>query len=431
VAPDPAVLEGVTVPWTFREFRWEGQGPTVGGGQTKVCVAQPAVGECLVGVYQSGYVVGEAIVNGQLRTQKVWVAVVGGDSLPPPPPPDSLPTDSIPPDSIPGGGGGCGTSIAATLHLNSGPMAVCEPPTPVKVSLSLRPGDDTPILSGGRPWILPARTVGPDGGEYQDFGSPPQSFGRPWPDSIVYKIHVDSVGAGLSRAVTVFLESFDSAGTTIDAAFGHYHTGRLVSGTALQKPIGTVSASSISTDSSGDARFIYRPSEVSGPVLVKIIAQNADTIRDTLWVGVPHLVNLLGESKFDLKELDESNWNHPDRFWVTEEMRELLRDFGDSMTATFTQRPVVTDAGLRFGGKYDLDAQWDNPDDLCSFTPEKGTATSFPKGCHWRHRLGNDVDLRTNDVPVAQRNFARRKWRSISGFDVIREGNHDHLAYRP
>ncbi len=122
VTPTPAYLEGVKVPWTFREFRWEGQGPTVGGGQTKVCIAQPAVGECLVAVYQSGFVVAEAIVNGRLKTKKIFVAVIGGDSLPPPPPPDSIPADTIPTDTIPTG---CGPNTAHGLHL-----ADCQPPEP-------------------------------------------------------------------------------------------------------------------------------------------------------------------------------------------------------------------------------------------------------------------------------------------------------------
>ena len=124
VTPTPTYLEGVKVPWAFREFRWEGQGPTVGGGQTTGCYAQPAVGECLVAVYQSGFVVAEAIVNGRLKTKKVFVAVIGGDSLPPPPPPDSIPvdtipTDTIPTDTIPGGGGGGGCNSACNSHPDS------------------------------------------------------------------------------------------------------------------------------------------------------------------------------------------------------------------------------------------------------------------------------------------------------------------------
>ena len=137
VTPTPTYLAGVKVPWTFREFRWEGQGPTAGGGQTNGCYAQPAVGECVVAVYQSGYVVAEAIVNGRLKTKKIWVEVLGGDSLPPPPP-DSVPADTIPTDTIPGGGGGGGGCAAVSAHGLT--LAACDTINPPIPSFICTPG---------------------------------------------------------------------------------------------------------------------------------------------------------------------------------------------------------------------------------------------------------------------------------------------------
>lgn len=67
----------VLVPMSVREWRWEGKGAEVGGGHTKVCAVYNP-NQCVVQVYQSGNVVLEALVNGKVKTGKVWVAVIGG-----------------------------------------------------------------------------------------------------------------------------------------------------------------------------------------------------------------------------------------------------------------------------------------------------------------------------------------------------------------
>ena len=74
------------VPMAGRQWSWEGSGREVGGGHTKVCAAVDGF-KCFVPVYQSGHVVLEALVNGKVKTQRVWIRVEGGDSVPP----DSLP----------------------------------------------------------------------------------------------------------------------------------------------------------------------------------------------------------------------------------------------------------------------------------------------------------------------------------------------------
>ncbi len=374
VAPTPTYLQGVKVPWTFREFRWEGQGPTVGGGQTKVCVAQPAVGECLVGVYQSGYVVAEAIVNGRLKTEKVWVAVIGGDTLPPPPPPDSIPADTIPTDTIPGGGGAGGGG-------GSGP-----PGPPATVSIRLAEGSVSMIL--------------------------PESLLAEWkppalPDTAMVIIRVDSAGGPLrGRSVSIKLSAVDSSGGGSDAVFGHFHGGGLTA-----KPAGAVSSpGGMMTDSAGEVRIWYRSSWVSGPVHLKASISDSQSADLLLLVGVPGLVRLVERASDSLVGEIDPHW---DSHFVIARMGTMLDSLADSMFTVFHTKVEYNDASLPFGGKFDLALDWG--------------------GDHVEHRVGRDIDFRTSIWTAKEQKTAETIWLGLGG--TVRDETktsrpHYHLRYR-
>ena len=126
---DPAVAgEGQSVPWSLREIRFEGQGPIVGGGTPKGCETWFSSTKCGVRVFQSGYVVAEGIANGRLKTERQWIRVIGGDSLPPQPP------DSTPSDTTHGGGGGGGGGCAPAMR-PSIRLAACQQTTPDSIKI--------------------------------------------------------------------------------------------------------------------------------------------------------------------------------------------------------------------------------------------------------------------------------------------------------
>lgn len=122
---DPEWFENKQMPFTLRQVTFEGSGPVVGGGTTTGCTTWHKANECSFRLYQSGYLVAEAIVSGKLRTTRQWLTVAGGDSMPPPPdtmptdtiPTDTIPTDTLPTDSLPGDGGDCSASPVAGLYL--------------------------------------------------------------------------------------------------------------------------------------------------------------------------------------------------------------------------------------------------------------------------------------------------------------------------
>jgi hypothetical protein len=138
---DPEWFENKQMPFTLRNVTFEGSGPVVGGGATTGCTTWHKPNECSFRLYQSGFLVAEAIVSGRLRTTRQWLTVAGGDSLPPvidTLPTDSIPTDSIPTDSIPTDSlpdEGCGGQ-----SLNGSTPPTCDTiPAPV-ISLNCTPG---------------------------------------------------------------------------------------------------------------------------------------------------------------------------------------------------------------------------------------------------------------------------------------------------
>jgi hypothetical protein len=389
VAGNPAV------PFTFRTWSWEGQGPEVGGGHTKVCAAYNT-NQCTVQMYQSGNLVGTAIVNGRLKEQRVFLAVVGGDSVPTPPD-DSLPEDP-PGDSLPGGGGGGGggggcSTLMATLGVDSVPCEDPQEPEAPAPTISLMP--ELGFFSN----VLP-------GALNKTWGAPNSLYWVQLADTTVLVIQVDSAGSPLKgRSVTVALSAVDSSGTGSDAAYGHFHQG------TGSKPIGSYSAPhGLTTDSTGQIKIVFRSSAVSGPVRVRVEASSSVKTELVLAVGIPNLQELVERSS---SRLIGSTASHPNNHFVTARMAAKLDSLADTLFVLYGVRSEYNDASLGGGGKFDLNEGW--------------------SGDHVEHRLGRDVDFRTFIWTESRLNQVKLLWQNLGGTvhdEIDTESPHYHLRYR-
>jgi hypothetical protein len=386
--PSPAFLHGIAVPWSLREWRWEGSGPTVGGGQTKVCSSVPTANSCYVTMYQSGNVVLEAVVNGTVKTQRMWLRVTGGDSVPPAPK-DSVPPDSIPPSDTTGGGGagGCGTAPSHT-----GPMRACGPP-PDTIVVS---------VSTSSPFVVPIVDVGPFNANTQvaTFGGTGVRVRRSDVVTVTVTAQMlrsrDPVG-GLS----IHLRSAPVAGSG-----GHIHS-------VAERPKGTFMGSDddessprdghrgemvLTTDESGTAAIRYRSSGIGGQEWITATPEgsSAPAAADSVMLKVqyPGLVamardgGILYQFKEQNPDVAPSQRHGNNNNWVRPTFRDsLLVVFGDfyqrggQFTGSTTKEFLITDAGLEFGGLLDAGdhdyQEWNSP--------------------HMSHRRGNDIDIRDTE----------------------------------
>jgi hypothetical protein len=383
-------------------------------------------------MYQWGYVVGEAIVNGQLRTQKVWVAVVGGDSLPPPPPPDSIPCDSIPTDTIPGGGGGGGGGGG------------CSTSCPLPDSVVL-----TPEMHVSRTAVEPVLSP--------CFDAQTQ-VAQTWhcaatdrrPDTVLVHIRAsysdDSSVAGL--AVTLRSSYFrGGSGHSHESGWGDDSliAGQFVDlGVGLNAPsAGTRGSRTIIFNSRGDTTLVFRTAGVSGQERI-ILSVDSATARtrtkgivavspDTLTVVMGGLQVLASRTSID--QIGRTD-RHPSNHWGTVEMNRLLAQLADSVAAlarridslppskrpagVYPSRLGVNDMSLPNGGLFDID------------TAQSG-AWQYP---HLTHRDGQhaDVDIRADTTWAALSKYVKGIWQGQFGLKFVderRTKHHVHLANQP
>jgi hypothetical protein len=93
----------------------------------------------------------------------------------------------------------------------------------------------------------------------------------------------------------------------------------------------------------------------------------------------------------------------------------------------------VNDASLQYGGKFDLDRQWSSPDPACVFRRVGQPPRVSPNGCHSRHRIGLDNDIRSRDFAGDKGHMqdVMDLWEDLSGTRPVPEADHLHFAYRP
>ena len=259
-------------------------------------------------------------------------------------------------------------------------------------------------------------------------GRPPTLNGDAlWPDSLVMDVGVDSGGARAhARTVNVRLLAVDRAGADIDSEYGHRHA----PATGVTKLAGTVDHPAVTTDGDGHSKIVLHPSTISGPVVIIATAANADSVVDTLRIGVPGLVSLTPGSTADLVG---GTAIHPSSHWVRQEMWTLLLQFADSLHAMTDSVTHFNDASLPFGGKFDLDRQFSSPDAACVFRKAGEPPRQLPDGCHSRHRIGLDNDVRSRGFAADKAHLqdVMDLWEAISGTRPVHEADHLHFAYRP
>lgn len=393
---DPEWYENKQMPFTLRQVTFEGSGPILGGGTTTGCTSWSKPNECTFRLYQSGFLVVEAIVSGKLRTQRQWLVVSGGDSLPPQPPDttptDTIPTDTIPTDTIPGGGGGGGGCSAGAPLTSAGLYLACEEEgPPPSISLAPKIGFSLQTLPSG---LLTS------------WGAPNSAYWGQLSDSTVIEAFVDSAGTPLQgRSVSVTLFAIDSAGVGSDASYGHHHSGgtdKLVG--SFSTPQGAV------TDSTGHVRIVFRSSIISGPVIVRAELSPSIRAEVTVGVGIPGLVTLTDGGAIDLIG---STPKHRENHYVTSTMRQKLDSLADTLFALYGVQSELNDASLQQGGKFDINGTWG--------------------GDHVEHRLGRDIDFRTFIWTEARLNRVKLLWQALGGTvhdETDTESPHYHLRYR-
>lgn len=281
----------------------------------------------------------------------------------------------------------------------------------------------TPATADSQAIVLPGGLFAQPGVPDPNIGSPP-SFGTGyWPDTARIEVRVEVGGtAQPGKTVQLRLVAVDSSGAGSDAPYGHFHTG--ANGA---KPTGTLSATSVTTGVDGKAFVTYRPGLVSGPIVVIGTSTDVDSAIARVRVEVPGLVELIATQSVSIIGQVPI---HPINNFVTAVMRAGLMEVADSFFARYNTQVVYNDASLAFGGKFDLHRQWASSDALCTFTPAGGTPVVTPNGCHALHRIGLDIDVRTNGVSDARQRYLRDEWQSVAGRTVIREGNHNHFRDR-
>lgn len=283
--------------------------------------------------------------------------------------------------------------------------------TPVpkpKIVIIYAAGTDT---TGGKAQLIPLN----------DALEPPSAGSR----VLSFKVRIDSGGVSLpSRTVSMVAIAVDSGGIGSDSVYGHVH----FSGTkGLPKPIGTLSSTSISTDTGTSATVTFTSSTTSGPVILRASITGADTVRRTVVVTVTGL-GLLTANGHD--SLIGFTTIHPSSHSGTSTMRSYMGLLADTFFVQFRSRKLaVNDLSLPKGGLLDIldTALWSPP--------------------HRLHRYGKSADVRilkvdASDVPIlvggnvvedtVRRVFLKEQWYRISGHVAAREGKpiHLHLQYR-
>ena len=316
----------------------------------------------------------------------------------------------------PQGLGLCGCSIG---HLSQGYFVYFhEQSRSVQVKISYAEGTRFHVQGGDSlPQILPDSLLR-GGRVIESVGSPPLlGRRRVWPDSLIMRLRVDSMGVPVpNQTITLQALAIDSSGAGLDAEFGHRHPGR----SAEAKPAGSFRVSTVNTGASGEVTVVYRPSIVSGPVVLVAAAESADTARATVWVGVDSLVELVEGTRIDTVG---TTGEHPAANGVTVAMREKLTSLADSIWSLWRVRAQLNDASLPWGGKFDIRGHWVS-DPLC----RTASGQPDPGGCHAEHRIGRNVDFNSPAYSPARQQRIWAMWESLGG-RVVKEGTHFHFRY--
>jgi hypothetical protein len=219
-----------------------------------------------------------------------------------------------------------------------------------------------------------------------------------------------------NKWVKLSLAAVDSGGTGSDQAYGHFHRGR---DDATRKPIGSLSEDSVNTGTSGIGVVQYTSSPVSGPVVARGEIPGGRPGSVTIPVGVPGLEQLVPNGTFKIVGVQSI---HPSSNWVTRSTNQQAMTLAQHFFAKFHKPFSYNDASLPFGGKFDLEQQWDQPaSEACKLNGQHN-----PAGCHQRHRVGRNIDF-PKALTQGELGLVRDIWLvKLHGY-VGPEADHYHL----
>jgi hypothetical protein len=424
------------VPMTLREWRWEGQGPIVGASYPSIVCVQYQTNACLVQVTQSGHVVLEAIVNGVVKTERIWIRVLGGDTIPNPPvdtlPTDTIPTDTLPTDTIPGGG-------CAPGMLPVGLASACEPPkTPIRIpSISSVNGNTIllPVMAN----LFNARTQGATIKGARNTRVPAERS-----DVLLLEVELRAdTGGFIGGPVWVISSPVNGSG-------GHAHTTQQAS--TVPRPRGTFFTADadaaelrdstggvrdsilVSVPDSGRFRLRYRTSGIGGNewVTVRAVGDSAAR-RDSLilLVSWPALIPMPRTgTAYSFVDSDNhtggDDYNAPGVGQLLDSILAAYKAKHDSDPQAYPMTGsefTVDAASLRNGGLYDI--AWTTAD-----------TWKFP---HEQHRDGLDIDVNNAAVeaaPGTMQEVCGSFFYTISGTERLRvycqlHHNHFHVFFGP
>jgi hypothetical protein len=235
-------------------------------------------------------------------------------------------------------------------------------------------------MNNGIPLLLPK--------EFARADIKPTYSGAAWPDSMQFRIRIDSAGHPLSnRTIGLVVIPVDSGGSGSDGSYGHHHFG--VSG-GPAKPRGTVPATVSTGDSIGT--FTYRSSQYSAPETIRATYLSADTALARLAVGVDGLHRV--DSSSTILWIGPTI-AHPtaDSHYATDSMETMLSTLASSFAAAHHGKPLpLNDMSLPWGGRFDYD-----------------TAKLWSGG-HVEHRAGRSADIRTKAGAPGALTYMEKNW---------------------
>jgi hypothetical protein len=191
--------------------------------------------------------------------------------------------------------------------------------------------------------------------------------------------------------------------TAVANSGGHQHHN--------QRPVGTISPASRVVGAAGQAVFTYR-SHLPGGIETVAVPVGGAVVQANIDVRVPALVELPAGADYDLVGQTAT---HPDNHFGAAATNASLQQIAANYEAHKVAnnlpgwpRVAYNDISLAHGGIFDINGDWAPP--------------------HHTHRVGRNVDFRTNHLNAAQRAVLRGIINTEGG-NILNEGNHWHLTF--
>src|SRR5260370_33187349 len=193
-------------------------------------------------------------------------------------------------------------------------------------------------------------------------------------------------------------QSVALSATAVDNSGGHQHV--------ANRPVGTFSNATGTTDSNGQFTTQYTASAFGGSETIKGTV-NGSSGSQALTVAIPGLAALGSGANYNLVGPTAS---HPSDHYGTATANTDLRTIANQYPAAFPGGVLIyKDQSLPQGGLFDINADWHTP--------------------HIEHRLGINCDVSETAVPVANPTTLVTIFANNGSPNYLDEGNHWHLRF--